>query len=165
MTIIGPCSLTSPMHLIAPTVRLCSRRPASAFLQSSLDGILLFLSTPPIGEHTIHSCCGVQQGDPLGPLGFTLTLHPIIERIQLQLPDLSLNVWYLDDGALSGSARDLAATIQIIEHYGPPAGLHLNRSKSGIYPPWRKLFEVSPSSQYTHYSSWFHHPRLPSWAP
>ncbi|CAI8020295.1 hypothetical protein GBAR_LOCUS12142, partial [Geodia barretti] len=28
------------------------------------------------------SCCGVQQGDPLGPLAFALVLHPIIEKYQ-----------------------------------------------------------------------------------
>ena len=35
-----------------------------------------------LGEATILSCCGGQQGDPLGPLGFPLTLHPLVERIQ-----------------------------------------------------------------------------------
>lgn len=39
-----------------------------------------------LGEHTILSQSGVQQGDPLGPLGFALTLHPIIERIQSEVP-------------------------------------------------------------------------------
>ena len=30
--------------------------------------------------------CGVQQGDPLGPLGFALALHPIVRTIQHQSP-------------------------------------------------------------------------------
>ena len=49
-----------------------------------------------LGEHTILSCCGVQQGDPLGPLGFALTLHPIVERIKREVPGLLLNSWYLE---------------------------------------------------------------------
>ena len=35
-----------------------------------------------LGSDTILSCCGVQQGDPLGPLGFALTLHPIVKHIR-----------------------------------------------------------------------------------
>ena len=41
-----------------------------------------------LGECTILSCCGVQQGDPLGPLGFALALHPIIEKIKEEVPSL-----------------------------------------------------------------------------
>ena len=33
------------------------------------------------GEQSILSCCVVQQGDPLGPLGFSLALHPLVEKI------------------------------------------------------------------------------------
>ena len=33
------------------------------------------------GIHQIESCCGVQQGDPLGPLAFTLTLLPIYREL------------------------------------------------------------------------------------
>ena len=50
-------------------------------------------------------CCygsGVQQGDPLGPLGFSMALHPIVQRIVNEVPGLSLNAWYLDDGTLCG---------------------------------------------------------------
>ena len=53
-----------------------------------------------LGKDIIHSCCGVQQGDPLGPLGFSLTLHPIVERIKAEVPSLALNAWYLDYGTL-----------------------------------------------------------------
>ena len=41
-----------------------------------------------LGSDTILSCCGVQQGDPFGPLGFCLTLHPIVECIQAEVPSL-----------------------------------------------------------------------------
>ena len=59
------------------------------------------------GTHTLDSCCGLHQGDPLGPLGFALTLHPIIERIAMEVPHLLANVWYMDDGILCGSGDDL----------------------------------------------------------
>ena len=55
------------------------------------------------GDHSLLSCCGVQQGDPLGPLCFALTLQPIVERIKREVPNLLCNIWYLDDGTLCGT--------------------------------------------------------------
>jgi hypothetical protein len=52
------------------------------------------------GSHIIYSCCGVQQGDPLGPLCFSLALQPILERISCEVPNFILNCWYVDDGTL-----------------------------------------------------------------
>ena len=80
-----------------------------------------------LGCHTILSCCGVQQGDPLGRLGFALAHE--------QVPGLLINAWYLDDGTLCGSATDLHAALTIIEEDGPTRGLHLNRSKSLLHIP------------------------------
>ncbi len=97
-----------------------------------------------LGKDTIHSCCGVQQGDPLGPLGFALTLHPIIKRIQTEVPSLTLNAWYLDDGTLSGPPEALLAALKIIETDGPPVGLHLNRSKSLLFIPTSVDASTSP---------------------
>ena len=96
-----------------------------------------------LGERIILSCCGVQQGDPLGPLGFSLALHPIVEKIQEQVPGLLINAWYLDDGTLCGSAKDLHTALNIIEEEGPARGLHLNRAKSLLHIP-----EDSPSAPY-----------------
>ena len=87
------------------------------------------------GEHTIFSRCGVQQGDPLGPLGFALTLQPIVERIKREVPNLRINVWYLDDGTLCGSPDDLLRALEIVEEDGPSRGLILNRSKSLLFIP------------------------------
>ena len=68
-----------------------------------------------LGKDVIHSCCGVQQGDLLSPLGFSLTLHPIVERIKAEVPFLALNAWYLDDGTLVGPSEGLSAALDIIE--------------------------------------------------
>ena len=87
------------------------------------------------GEHTILSCCGVQQGDPLGPLGFALTLQPLIECIAREVPSLRINAWYLDDGTLCGPPDALAKALHIIERDGPARGLHLNRAKSCLFIP------------------------------
>ena len=64
-----------------------------------------------LGDHTILSSSGVQQDDPLGPLGFALTLHPIVVRIQQEVLGLLINAWYLDDGTLCSSPDELAAAL------------------------------------------------------
>ena len=97
-----------------------------------------------LGEHSLLSCCGVQQGDPLGPLGFALTLQPLIERLKADVSGLNLNVWYLDDGTLMGSPEDLAAALRIVESEGPPLGLHLNRNKSLLFIPVEADPALSP---------------------
>ena len=78
-----------------------------------------------LGNDSLRSCCGVQQGDPLGSLGFALTLQPLIEKLKASVAGLGLNVWYLDDGTLMGFPGDLADALQILERDGPPLGLHL----------------------------------------
>ena len=92
-------------------------------LSCSLFGFLFF------GNFQLLSCTGVQQGDPLGPLCFALTLHPLIEQIQFNVPNLCLNAWYLDDGSLSGLPNALFSALEPIDTAGPSRGLHLNKSK------------------------------------
>ena len=96
------------------------------------------------GEHSILSCCVVQQGDPLGPLGFSLALHPLVEKIRTQVPGLVINTWYLDDGTLCGSAMDLCSALAIIEEDGPARGFHLNRVKSLLHIPEGSLLIPNP---------------------
>lgn len=109
-----------------------ARIPSMAAWMESCYGSRPFLN---LNDHIIESQCGVQQGDPLGPLGFALTLQPILERIRDELPELKINAWYLDDGTLCGSPDFLAAVIKIVEEDGPVRGLFLNRSKSLLHIP------------------------------
>ena len=81
------------------------------------------------GDHTILSRCGVQQGDPLGPL------HPVVERIKREVPHLLISAWYLDDGNLCGNPDDLLRALKIVEEDGPARGLNLNRLKSLLHIP------------------------------
>lgn len=52
---------------------------------------------------TLTSEVGPQQGDPLGPLLFSLlSIHPIIASLKSEI-----NIWYLDDGTLGGDTENL----------------------------------------------------------
>ena len=47
------------------------------------------------------------------------SLHPLIEQIQSNVPNLCLNVWYLDDGSLCGPPNALSSALEIIDTVGP----------------------------------------------
>ena len=60
----------------------------------------------------ISSQSGVQQGDPLGPLLFSLVLHKIASAVDSDNECLNLlfQAWFLDDGVIAGLT--LLATMQ-----------------------------------------------------
>ena len=74
-----------------------------------------------------ESMCGVQQGDPLGPLYFCCGLQSIVDRIAALNP--IYNKWYMDDGGIIGSPELLLKVWDILKTEGPPLGLHLNPVK------------------------------------
>ena len=88
------------------------------------------------GDSIIMSECGFHQGDPLVSLLFSLTLHPIIEKINSDVPGLSLNEWYLDDGTVAGKKEQLQQVVDILLEHGPARGLHLSTAAT-VSPPGR----------------------------
>ncbi|GJZ93341.1 putative reverse transcriptase domain-containing protein [Tanacetum coccineum] len=86
------------------------------------------------GEHTLWSCQGVQQGDPLGPLLFSLVLHPLICKIKDSF-SLSLHAWYLDDGTIVRDTMVVGKVLELIMEDGLRRGLHLNVDKTKVFWP------------------------------
>ena len=80
-------------------------------------------------DHVVASAEGVQQGDPLGPLLFSLVVHELVTRIHAECPELDLHAWYLDDGAIAGPTAAVRRALKIIHDYGPDNGLNLNLGK------------------------------------
>jgi hypothetical protein len=72
------------------------------------------------GSSNILSCLGVQQGDPLGPLLFALALQPLLKSIKDQASELKLNIWFLDDGVIMGTDKEILQVLEILNRKGPP---------------------------------------------
>ncbi|XP_065323139.1 uncharacterized protein LOC135930286 [Gordionus sp. m RMFG-2023] len=90
-----------------------------------------FPSLLKFGKFSIFSEEGIQQGDPLGPLLFTLGIQDFIKNLK---PDfnLDLNLWYLDDGSFGGSLPNVLSAIEYVELEASKIGLSLNRKKCEI---------------------------------
>ncbi|XP_062519145.1 uncharacterized protein LOC134194239 [Corticium candelabrum] len=86
------------------------------------------------GYHHLTSTAGVQQGDPLGPLLFSLVVLELMDEVG-EVPGLDLNLWYLDDGTFAGTRKSVSKLINFIIEKGPSLGLHVNLSKCEVFWP------------------------------
>ena len=117
------------LHLIF-IMRLIHR---TDMLQAVFDRILELLaftnspySVPSIlyySSYSVLSQEGTQQGDPLGPLLFCNTVHPLLSPL---VSDLTLG--YLDDFTLGGNVATVAQDVRIVD-LGSNMGISLNAAK------------------------------------
>ena len=70
---------------------------------------------------------GIQQGDPLRPLFFSLAVHPI-----LQLLESEVTIGFLDDFSCFGDLEVLAQDISRVDQLSKAMGLNLNLRKCEI---------------------------------
>jgi hypothetical protein len=82
------------------------------------------------GDHTIWSLEGAQQGDPLGPLLFCLSIQPLLCSLSSELIAA-----YTDDLTLGGCISTVAADVTTILSEGVKYGLLLNASKCEAITP------------------------------
>ena len=70
----------------------------------------------------------MQQGDPLGPVLFSVAIHSLASELVS-----AFNVWYLDDGTLGGSPQSILTDFTTILGRSSSSGLSLNLSKYELY--------------------------------
>jgi len=112
----------SRRHFVAET---CAKLPfLSAWTEWCYGAPTLLLYDH---EHEFLSQCGVQQGDPLGPLYFCFGIMKLVNEIGGLNP--IYNKWYMDDGGIIGPVPTLLKVWELIKSRGPAIGLHLNPAK------------------------------------
>lgn len=87
------------------------------------------------GENMINSSEGVQQGDPMGPFLFSLATMDISKNM-----NSDLNIWYLDDGTITGDVKTVLSDYNKILKALISHGLEVNPSKC-------ELFLINPQSE------------------
>ena len=104
-------AVRSELGSIYPFVFDCYFNPSNLFFNNSF----------------LLSAEGVQQGDPLGPLCFSLAINSLISNLSSEF-----NVWYLDDGTLAGSPETVLSDFETIVAAQESLGLKVNMSKCEI---------------------------------
>lgn len=77
---------------------------------------------------------GIQQGDPLAPLLFSLGIKEACRRTREAAPGC-LTLWYLDDGMLVGPLREVQEGWRVAIEALAEVGLSVDLSKCGFWGP------------------------------
>ena len=114
-------------HLLGSTKVLIHSIMSFASFCYSKHSDLIFKSS------NVDSQTGVQQGDPIGPLLFSLAIWPLLDEIESKLPNLSQHCWHLDDGIIAGTEIELCKALEILSESGEKVGLELRKDKCQLW--------------------------------
>jgi hypothetical protein len=115
----------------------CLRQIAIDSVIDKLPGMARFVATIYLHvgrlyyeDHMFSLTFGINQGNPLAGLLFSLTMHAFLLKVHNTIPDLQLNAWYLDDGKIVSTLNDMSQAVQMLINDGPEHNLHLQLHKS-----------------------------------
>lgn len=80
------------------------------------------------GDNVISSARGVQQGDPLGPALFCLSIENLSRSLSTEY-----NCWYLDDGSIGDTIDNVLNNFDIIIKRSSEVGLEVNFNKCELF--------------------------------
>ena len=91
------------------------------------------VSAKPIADHNnnVLSKEGVQHGDHLAPLLFSIGADPLVKLVSA-IPGIIWSPWYLDDGSIEAPVSVIPDALNAVTTHGPAYGLHLNPGKCSI---------------------------------
>ena len=84
------------------------------------------------GIKTIESREGVQQGDAMSMWLYSMTIQPLVNKIQEVISSstsFGINKWYADDGNILLPFHLMTEVLQILQNDGPQYGYFIKFSK------------------------------------
>ena len=110
----------------------------ATFFPEILPWVVWCYGAHPLLWHPRGQLCselGVEQGDPLGPLLFSLVLQKLAASIDAddKCMNLLFHSWYLDDGVLAGNRLAVSRSFFLIQELGPALGLRINLGKCELF--------------------------------
>eukprot|EP01091_Cochliopodium_minus_P008654 TRINITY_DN1999_c0_g1_i12.p1 TRINITY_DN1999_c0_g1~~TRINITY_DN1999_c0_g1_i12.p1 ORF type:complete len:1018 (+),score=208.55 TRINITY_DN1999_c0_g1_i12:231-3056(+) len=92
-----------------------------------------------VEDRLIISQTGVDQGDPLGPVLFSLVLNRVIKKIDGEFNDVLMNAWFLDDGLIIAPVKTLQQIVTFMQKEFTEIGLELNMKKTTVW--WTSMLD------------------------
>ena len=98
-----------------------------------LNGHITAMETFTLGMTSLDHQ-GSSARRPSGSSPFFVSYPELLDDID-DIPDLHLQLWYLDDGTFVGKRSSVVAFLDLLSSKGPSHGLYINKKKCEVFWP------------------------------